>query len=167
MVPGQHCSEYRNDLLQSIPQLPEVISGTRSRHPAPKKNARVPYGARAQILWRRCRRQLATLGEHAQPVVDVAWRRCHANGRKIGERRVVGCLFISGLRQPPAADRLSRLRAFLIPLFETVGIAVEVLGRKLQELGVFQSLHLMHQAYRDIHALARTQLELFNLLVAV
>jgi hypothetical protein len=44
-----------------------------------------------------------------------------------------------------------------------MGVALEVLGRKLEELGVFQGLHLVDQPDRNIHTVARAQLELYEL----
>src|SRR5579885_1574355 len=38
-------------------------------------------------------------------------------------------------------------------------IAVEVLGGELEELRILQRFELMHQALRDVEALARSQLE--------
>jgi len=41
-------------------------------------------------------------------------------------------------------------------------IAVEVLGRELEQFGIFERFHLMDEARRDIHALARRHLEFVN-----
>ena len=46
-------------------------------------------------------------------------------------------------------------RADLITTYQAMGIAFKVLGRKLEQLRIFQRFQLMDQAYWDIHALTR------------
>ena len=43
----------------------------------------------------------------------------------------------------------------LVTTYQAMGIAFKVLGRKLEQLRIFQRFQLMDQAYRDIHALTR------------
>src|ERR1700719_3352160 len=41
-------------------------------------------------------------------------------------------------------------------------IAVKVLGRKFEQLGVLDCFHLMYQSNRNVHAFARHQFELLD-----
>src|ERR1700684_1157302 len=65
---------------------------------------------------------------------------------------------------PPPLRHIDRFApvCYSVAAPQPMRIAVEVLGRKLKQLGVFERFHLMHQSDRYVHAFARRELELLE-----
>jgi hypothetical protein len=54
------------------------------------------------------------------------------------------------------------LPKILVTLNQPVRIGFEVLGRKLEQLGVFERFHLMYEPWQDVHTVAGRYLELIE-----